>query len=181
MAGAGLHRGVWNPRIGGTGLSSEAAKLLGFFDGRQPRCDTREKRALSAMDCALDPEQLARREGRLLIREHLVRERNQALSRKKKQSVLGGTGRLACEACSFTVYGEHFAECHGHSLSGANSWLGCQSWTRQSDGPDSDIRLEQYLRLVLCHFSLPASCKGRKVLRFRCSEVQCSDGSVREL
>jgi HNH endonuclease len=116
MAQAGLRRGIWNPQIGGIGLSAdERLELLSLFDARQPGSDVGEIKELLAIDCALDPEQLAKREGRRLIQQHLVRERNQALSKKKKESVLRATGRLACEACGFDLfafYGEHFAECH---------------------------------------------------------------------
>lgn len=57
-------------------------------------------------------------EGRILTRLHTQRERNPALTRKKKAQVLSLTGRLACEVCAFDfvmVYGhlgEGFAECH---------------------------------------------------------------------
>jgi 5-methylcytosine-specific restriction protein A len=57
-------------------------------------------------------------EGRLLTREHRVRERSPALVRKKKAQVLRERGRLACEACDFDFsasYGERgqgFIECH---------------------------------------------------------------------
>ena len=54
---------------------------------------------------------------------------------------------------------------HGHSLSGANSWPGYQSWRRRSAGSDSDIRLDQYLRLVLCRLSLPARSQSAKALQ----------------
>ncbi|NND23136.1 MAG: HNH endonuclease [Acidimicrobiia bacterium] len=57
-------------------------------------------------------------EGRLLTRVHKTRERNKAIVKKKKQSVLKKTGALKCETCSFDfkeIYGElgeGFAECH---------------------------------------------------------------------
>jgi 5-methylcytosine-specific restriction protein A len=57
-------------------------------------------------------------EGRLLTRVHKIRERNKAIIKKKKQSVLKETGALKCEICSFDfkeIYGElgeGFAECH---------------------------------------------------------------------
>lgn len=49
---------------------------------------------------------------------HKIRERNKAIIKKKKQSVLKETGALKCETCSFDfkeIYGElgeGFAECH---------------------------------------------------------------------
>jgi 5-methylcytosine-specific restriction protein A len=57
-------------------------------------------------------------EGRVLTRVHKIRERNKAIVKKKKQSVLKETGALKCETCSFDfkeIYGElgeGFAECH---------------------------------------------------------------------
>ena len=58
-------------------------------------------------------------EGKMLTREHLVRERSRKLVKAKKASVLKKTGKLACEACGFDFaerYGEErggsFIECH---------------------------------------------------------------------
>ncbi|MEV6120781.1 HNH endonuclease [Streptomyces sp. NPDC052077] len=57
-------------------------------------------------------------EGRLLVRQHLNRERNRTLRKKKITAVLSKGGRLACEACGFDfeeVYGERgdgYIECH---------------------------------------------------------------------
>jgi len=59
-------------------------------------------------------------EGRLLTRVHLRKERarSEKAVRRKKEKVLKGTGRLACEVCGFDfaeLYGNRgvaFAECH---------------------------------------------------------------------
>jgi 5-methylcytosine-specific restriction enzyme A len=57
-------------------------------------------------------------EGRMLYRRHRVRERDQRLVKRKKQSVQQQTGRLACEVCGFdfeVAYGQHglgYIECH---------------------------------------------------------------------
>lgn len=57
-------------------------------------------------------------EGRVLLREHLVRERRPELVRHKKQLVFRREGRLACEVCGFDFrhrygqVGEGFIECH---------------------------------------------------------------------
>lgn len=57
-------------------------------------------------------------EGAVSLEEHLVRERNAALTGAKKADVLRATGRLACEACGFDFavrYGEignGFCEVH---------------------------------------------------------------------
>jgi 5-methylcytosine-specific restriction enzyme A len=57
-------------------------------------------------------------EGSLLFRQHVRRERNRTLIRRKKAEVLSSTGTLACEVCAFDFgdrYGEHgrgYAECH---------------------------------------------------------------------
>jgi 5-methylcytosine-specific restriction protein A len=70
---------------------------------------------------ALEDDDEAFIEGRVLTREHRFRERNRSLANKKKQEALKVTGRLECEVCAFdffAVYGEigrNFAECH-HTL-----------------------------------------------------------------
>lgn len=58
-------------------------------------------------------------EGKILTRDHIVRERSRKLVDAKKKSVLRKTGRLTCEACGFDFakkYGEElgkgFIECH---------------------------------------------------------------------
>ncbi|MGW1711257.1 HNH endonuclease [Streptomyces sp. NPDC002206] len=57
-------------------------------------------------------------EGRLLMRRHRARERNQGLRKKKIASVLQRGGRLTCKACGFDfeeVYGDRgagYIECH---------------------------------------------------------------------
>ncbi|MFJ7946820.1 HNH endonuclease [Streptomyces sp. NPDC096354] len=57
-------------------------------------------------------------EGRLLLRQHLRRERNRSLRKRKIESVLRARGRLACEACEFDFeqqYGDRgagYIECH---------------------------------------------------------------------
>ncbi|TWI18904.1 MULTISPECIES: HNH endonuclease [Sphingobacterium] len=58
------------------------------------------------------------KEGGLLYRYHLARERSTTIVKKKKENVLKLHGRLECELCSFDfekVYGEigcGFIECH---------------------------------------------------------------------
>jgi len=57
-------------------------------------------------------------EGRLLIRRHVIYERNRSLRQRKLQAVLKADRSLACEACGFAfeqTYGERgsgFIECH---------------------------------------------------------------------
>ncbi|MDT0268249.1 HNH endonuclease [Streptomyces sp. DSM 44915] len=57
-------------------------------------------------------------EGRLLLRQHRVRERNPKLRQRKIDSVRAAGGQLCCEACGFDfeeVYGERgagYIECH---------------------------------------------------------------------
>jgi hypothetical protein len=59
------------------------------------------------------------KEGKVLLRQHSVRERNQALARKAKQRYKHANGHLACEVCTFdfnkfygaTISGD-FAEAH---------------------------------------------------------------------
>ncbi|MEV0187217.1 HNH endonuclease [Kitasatospora purpeofusca] len=58
------------------------------------------------------------REGRVIAREHLRRERDGKLKKQKIKAVLKGGGSLACEVCSFdfeAVYGQRgagYIECH---------------------------------------------------------------------
>lgn len=65
-----------------------------------------------------DEEDVAGMEGRLLYRRHRARERNDAIVKRKKESVLRRSGRLACEACGFDferAYGDlgrGYIECH---------------------------------------------------------------------
>lgn len=57
-------------------------------------------------------------EGKLLFRQHRVRERNRKLRDRKINSVLKAGGRVACEACGFDFaatygeLGEGYIECH---------------------------------------------------------------------
>ena len=65
-----------------------------------------------------DEEAVMAREGRVVFSIHRSKERATGMAKKKKDSVLKRTGKLACEVCSFdfkAVYGdlgEGFAECH---------------------------------------------------------------------
>ena len=65
-----------------------------------------------------DEEDVEAPEGRLLYRQHRVRERNQGLRGRKIAAVLRATGMLTCEVCGFNfeaTYGERgvgFIECH---------------------------------------------------------------------
>ncbi|MBL7491257.1 HNH endonuclease [Frankia sp. AgB1.9] len=65
-----------------------------------------------------DDEDLSAPEGRLLVRQHLSRERSRELRAKKVQAVLNANGQLACQICSFDFeerYGERgrgYIECH---------------------------------------------------------------------
>jgi 5-methylcytosine-specific restriction enzyme A len=79
-------------------------------------------RAASESSVAIDADEDDRYaeacEGRLLTHLHRSRERNRGLVRKKRESVLRETERLACEACGFdfaATYGSHgegFIEVH---------------------------------------------------------------------
>jgi 5-methylcytosine-specific restriction protein A len=59
-----------------------------------------------------------RREGTVLYKYHLARERNTTLVKKKKQQALKLHGKLECELCSFDFFqtygevGSGFIECH---------------------------------------------------------------------
>jgi len=72
----------------------------------------------TANDVPVNDHDVEAPEGRLLLRQHFVRERNPLLVRKKKQLVIKRDGDLRCEACDFSFrarYGElgsGFIECH---------------------------------------------------------------------
>ena len=113
IAGFGFQ--VWRPQSNGTEIPDEAAdQIKARFDG--PLAPTIEE--LLELDPQLEAKDLSGPEGRILIKTHLVRERNQALVKKKKEAVLSTTGALACEVCTLDFlqrYGElgrGFAECH---------------------------------------------------------------------
>ncbi|WP_219602022.1 HNH endonuclease [Nonomuraea indica] len=65
-----------------------------------------------------DDEGVSAPEGRLLLRQHVARERDSKLRTAKIKSVLGRAGTLACEVCSFDferAYGPRgagYIECH---------------------------------------------------------------------
>ncbi|MFJ8627848.1 HNH endonuclease [Kitasatospora sp. NPDC093550] len=65
-----------------------------------------------------DPEDFDAPEGRLLLRQHLARERSPELRRRKIDSVVRQGRRLSCEVCSFDfqqAYGDRgagYIECH---------------------------------------------------------------------
>ncbi|WP_329488566.1 HNH endonuclease [Kitasatospora sp. NBC_01246] len=65
-----------------------------------------------------DTEEFEAREGRVIAREHLRRERDGKLKGQKIKAVLKAGGSLACEVCTFNfgaVYGERgagYIECH---------------------------------------------------------------------
>lgn len=80
-----------------------------------------ERQLSTVMEQALEDDDDAFIEGRVLTREHKFRERNRLLANRKKQQALKVTGRLECEVCEFDFFasygeiGRNFAECH-HTL-----------------------------------------------------------------
>lgn len=74
--------------------------------------------SIEAVQETEDMEAYSRKEGALLHRFHLSRERNVTLIKKKKEYALKTHGKLACELCEFDytkMYGEAgigFIECH---------------------------------------------------------------------
>jgi hypothetical protein len=131
------HPGSWPPDVPRADLTSEKADAVSRAPaGGLKRADqacvcntqglARDPRSLSAptieelleLDLKLETKELTAPEGRTQIKRHLVRERNQALVKKKKRAVLSTTGALACEVCTLDFlqrYGElgrGFAECH---------------------------------------------------------------------
>jgi hypothetical protein len=92
-------RPVWNPRGNATEIPDKAAaQLKALLDAKSAL--TIEE--LLELDPHLEVKDLASYEGRILIKNHLLRERNQALVKKKKQAVLSTTGALACKFARWT-------------------------------------------------------------------------------
>lgn len=91
--------------MGRTAAAIRTAAAAGEFDGIN-----------SLGDAASD--EFEAPEGRLLVRRHVLRERNRSLRDRKIQRALADSGRLACEACGFDfrrAYGQRgdgFIECH---------------------------------------------------------------------
>lgn len=118
LEAAGFGFQVWNPQGNATEIPEEAAtEIKARFDAPQGvSAPTIEE--LLALDPHLEPKDFAATEGRILLKNHLVRERNPALVKKKKQAVLSAKGSLACEVCDFDFFetygelGRGFAECH---------------------------------------------------------------------
>lgn len=74
---------------------------------------------LTNEDTGVADEAVEGREGRLLFRMHLVRERDARLVAEKRSEVLSRTGSLACEICGFDgvkVYGEGVAVFDVHHI-----------------------------------------------------------------
>lgn len=71
-----------------------------------------------AVDPDVDDDEQDAPEGRVLTKQHRVRERDSKITKRKKKQFLSQHGRLFCEACEFDfaeVYGERgaeFIECH---------------------------------------------------------------------
>jgi hypothetical protein len=115
LKAAGFEFQVWSPLSNGTEIPDEAAAQLKarFDDSSAPTIEE-----LRELDPNLEAKDLVGYEGRILIKKHLVRERNQALVKKKKRAVLSTTGTLTCEVCRFDFLetyaelGRGFAECH---------------------------------------------------------------------
>lgn len=90
-------------------MSALARAILSAAAGTDP---------LVEMAADLDLDELSAREGRVLERRHLARERDPKLRSRKISAVRKAVGRIACEACGFDfarVYGDRgidFAECH---------------------------------------------------------------------
>jgi 5-methylcytosine-specific restriction protein A len=109
--GSKLHLDVWNDFK--TDLKRLEATADAILFAVQSDSDGRDWVTSDSAE-----EEVLFREGRVLTRLHLARERNPNLVRKKKRDVLKRTKRLACEACGFDFaqfYGEMghgFAECH---------------------------------------------------------------------
>lgn len=113
--GSGLARGnrleeeVWEEFAGDRGLlAATAPAILAAKDAVSP----------AEVDGEVSTSDEEFRESRLLTALHKRRERNGALVRRKKASVLAATGALACEACGFDfeaaygTLGHGFAECN---------------------------------------------------------------------
>ncbi len=80
--------------------------------------DAAERGQLLSLTTPVEEEDVAAREGRLLVRRHVARERDPRLRRRKIEAALRSGRDLACEACGFDfgqTYGERgrgYIECH---------------------------------------------------------------------
>jgi len=115
----------FDPSYTGTGLTRggklEEQIWRDFASDRQrlTRVATAIKTAVEAPTISQDlDEDEEAPEGRVLLKQHKVRERNQSLVRKKKAQVLKRQGKLQCEVCGFDFHkvygdlGQTFIECH---------------------------------------------------------------------
>lgn len=113
-----------NGRKGLTNGNRLEAELWEEFSGRPDDVARVANGILALIDAknveamTLDDSDFEAPEGRIMTRVHLSRERNRALVKKKKDTVLHKQGCLACEVCGFDflqTYGERgreFIECH---------------------------------------------------------------------
>jgi 5-methylcytosine-specific restriction protein A len=115
-SGAGLRHGSKQDEIVWNEFSSNRALLRHTAEGIQAfAAESIETDLESALEMDTD---YAAREGTLLLRQHLIRERNRDLVRRKKEQALARDGVLRCEACQFAfraMYGDlgtDYIECH---------------------------------------------------------------------
>jgi 5-methylcytosine-specific restriction protein A len=106
--GEGVHR-VWDRFADDSdGLAAAVARITAAANGE-----------VGPLPPAEDEEGCV--EGRIVFRQHRVRERDPSLARMKKEQVKKQTGKLACEVCGldfserYGELGEGFMECH-HTL-----------------------------------------------------------------
>jgi len=104
-AGSKEDENVWNEFAGNRARLREVAGAIRVAIGQEPR------------ERVFDDNEDAP-EGRLLLRLHKTRERNQSLVREKKRRALNRFGCLMCEVCGFDFkrrygsIGEGFMEAH---------------------------------------------------------------------
>ena len=114
--GKGLDRGSKMEKVVWDKYSSNIDALTKAKNAIIDNAGSLKERKPEAQEDFGDEEEAS--EGRVLTRTHKIRERNQAIVKKKKRSVLKKTGALKCEVCSFDFketygkLGNEFAECH---------------------------------------------------------------------
>ena len=92
----------------------------------------------------VDEEQNSGYEGRLLIRQHVTRERDRALRHRKINAVLASGGDLNCEVCGF-----HFGETYGDR---GNGYIECHHIVPlHVAGPRSTLLEDLALLCANCH------------------------------
>ena len=101
-----------------TEFASDPARLRAVADAIRARIDSPDPSLVEALAAPDEPEIAEAEEGRVVTKEHRVRERDRDIVKRKKESFRRRHGRLFCEVCDFDFAsrygprGDDFIECH---------------------------------------------------------------------